>query len=95
MISFSQLAGIGFGLIAYGIWGFFPLFFRHPGQHRPERAVFGGLQGSTHDRVKSQIGHALDGHRDQQRRREPGQPSPQPGWLLGGGHPTPIHDSWA
>lgn len=23
-----QLAGIGFGLIAYGIWGFFPLFFR-------------------------------------------------------------------
>jgi len=22
-----QLAGIGFGLIAYGIWGFFPLFF--------------------------------------------------------------------
>ncbi|PKO48872.1 MAG: EamA family transporter RarD [Betaproteobacteria bacterium HGW-Betaproteobacteria-4] len=24
----SQLAGIGFGLLAYGIWGFFPLFFR-------------------------------------------------------------------
>lgn len=23
-----QLAGIGFGLAAYGIWGFFPLFFR-------------------------------------------------------------------
>lgn len=23
-----SLAGIGFGLIAYGIWGFFPLFFR-------------------------------------------------------------------
>lgn len=23
----SQLAGIGFGLLAYGIWGFFPLFF--------------------------------------------------------------------
>lgn len=24
----SQLAGVGFGLLAYGIWGFFPLFFR-------------------------------------------------------------------
>jgi len=24
----SQLAGIGLGLLAYGIWGFFPLFFR-------------------------------------------------------------------
>ncbi len=24
----SQLAGIGFGLLAYGIWGFFPLYFR-------------------------------------------------------------------
>ena len=24
----SQLAGIGFGLLAYVIWGFFPLFFR-------------------------------------------------------------------
>jgi chloramphenicol-sensitive protein RarD len=24
----NQLAGIGFGLLAYGIWGFFPLFFR-------------------------------------------------------------------
>lgn len=24
----TQLAGIGFGLLAYGIWGFFPLFFR-------------------------------------------------------------------
>ena len=24
----SQLAGIGFGLLAYGVWGFFPLFFR-------------------------------------------------------------------
>jgi len=23
-----QLAGIGFGLLAYGIWGFFPLYFR-------------------------------------------------------------------
>ena len=23
-----QLAGIGFGLLAYGMWGFFPLFFR-------------------------------------------------------------------
>ena len=23
-----HLAGIGFGLLAYGIWGFFPLFFR-------------------------------------------------------------------
>ncbi len=23
-----QLAGVGFGLLAYGIWGFFPLFFR-------------------------------------------------------------------
>lgn len=24
----NPLAGIGFGLLAYGIWGFFPLFFR-------------------------------------------------------------------
>ena len=24
----SHLAGIGFGLLAYGIWGFFPLYFR-------------------------------------------------------------------
>ncbi len=24
----TQLAGIGFGLLAYGIWGFFPLYFR-------------------------------------------------------------------
>lgn len=24
----THLAGIGFGLLAYGIWGFFPLFFR-------------------------------------------------------------------
>jgi chloramphenicol-sensitive protein RarD len=24
----AQLAGIGFGLLAYGIWGFFPLYFR-------------------------------------------------------------------
>ena len=24
----TPLAGIGFGLLAYGIWGFFPLFFR-------------------------------------------------------------------
>ncbi|MDP3438745.1 MAG: EamA family transporter RarD [Azonexus sp.] len=24
----NQLAGIGFGLLAYGIWGFFPLYFR-------------------------------------------------------------------
>jgi chloramphenicol-sensitive protein RarD len=24
----TQLAGIGFGLIAYGMWGFFPLFFK-------------------------------------------------------------------
>ena len=23
-----QLAGVGFGLLAYGMWGFFPLFFR-------------------------------------------------------------------
>ena len=23
-----HLAGVAFGLIAYGIWGFFPLFFR-------------------------------------------------------------------
>ena len=23
-----HLAGIGFGLLAYGIWGFFPLYFR-------------------------------------------------------------------
>ncbi|WP_291998599.1 hypothetical protein [Candidatus Accumulibacter sp. ACC012] len=22
-----QVAGIGFGLLAYGMWGFFPLFF--------------------------------------------------------------------
>ena len=24
----THLAGIGFGLLAYGIWGFFPLYFR-------------------------------------------------------------------
>ena len=30
-----QLAGIGFGLIAYGIWGFFPLFFRQLGHLSP------------------------------------------------------------
>ncbi len=28
MAANRQLAGIGFGLLAYGIWGFFPLFFR-------------------------------------------------------------------
>lgn len=28
MNSKTHLAGIGFGLLAYGIWGFFPLFFR-------------------------------------------------------------------
>jgi len=25
----SRLTGVGFGLLAYGMWGFFPLFFRH------------------------------------------------------------------
>ncbi len=30
-----HLAGIGFGLIAYGIWGFFPLFFRQIGHVSP------------------------------------------------------------
>ena len=30
-----HLAGIGFGLIAYGIWGFFPLFFRQLGHVSP------------------------------------------------------------
>jgi chloramphenicol-sensitive protein RarD len=29
------LAGIGFGLGAYGIWGFFPLFFRQLGHVSP------------------------------------------------------------
>lgn len=29
------LAGIGFGLTAYGIWGFFPLFFRQLGHVSP------------------------------------------------------------
>ena len=24
-----QLAGVGYGLLAYGMWGFFPLFFHH------------------------------------------------------------------
>jgi len=28
MTASRQLAGIGFGLLAYGIWGFFPLYFR-------------------------------------------------------------------
>ena len=28
MKAHPHLAGIGFGLLAYGIWGFFPLFFR-------------------------------------------------------------------
>ena len=31
----NQLAGIGFGLLAYGIWGFFPLYFRQLGHVYP------------------------------------------------------------
>lgn len=31
----AQLAGIGYGLLAYGIWGFFPLFFRQLGHVPP------------------------------------------------------------
>lgn len=31
----THLAGIGFGLLAYGIWGFFPLFFRQLGHVSP------------------------------------------------------------
>ena len=30
-----HLAGIAFGLVAYGIWGFFPLYFRQLGQLSP------------------------------------------------------------
>ena len=30
-----HLAGIAFGLLAYGIWGFFPLFFRQLAQVSP------------------------------------------------------------
>ncbi|MCE1181587.1 MAG: EamA family transporter RarD [Rhodocyclales bacterium] len=29
------LAGLGYGLLAYGIWGFFPLYFRQLGQFSP------------------------------------------------------------
>ncbi len=44
----KTLAGIGFGLGAYGIWGFFPLFFRQLGHVSPldllcNRAVWGCL----------------------------------------------------
>ncbi len=35
MAANRQLAGIGFGLLAYGIWGFFPLFFRQLGHVSP------------------------------------------------------------
>lgn len=31
----KPLAGIAFGLVAYGIWGFFPLYFRQLGQLSP------------------------------------------------------------
>lgn len=31
----QQLSGIGFGLLAYVIWGFFPLFFRQLGHVQP------------------------------------------------------------
>ena len=31
----THLAGIGFGLLAYGIWGFFPLYFRQLSQVSP------------------------------------------------------------
>jgi len=34
----NQLAGVGFGLLAYGIWGFFPLFF-HQLMHVPPMDV--------------------------------------------------------
>jgi chloramphenicol-sensitive protein RarD len=42
----TQLAGIGFGLLAYGIWGFFPLYFRQLAHISPmdvlsNRAVWG------------------------------------------------------
>ena len=42
----QTLAGVGFGLGAYGIWGFFPLFFRQLGAVQPldvlcNRAVWG------------------------------------------------------
>ena len=44
----KTLAGIGFGLAAYGIWGFFPLFFRQLGHVSPvdllsNRALWGCL----------------------------------------------------
>ena len=44
----NQLAGIGFGLLAYGIWGFFPLYFRQLAHISPmdvlsNRAVWGCL----------------------------------------------------
>ena len=35
MAANRHLAGIGFGLLAYGIWGFFPLFFRQLGHVAP------------------------------------------------------------
>ncbi|PKO88303.1 MAG: EamA family transporter RarD [Betaproteobacteria bacterium HGW-Betaproteobacteria-10] len=31
----THLAGIGFGLLAYGVWGFFPLYFRQLSQLSP------------------------------------------------------------
>lgn len=34
----SQVTGVGFGLLAYGMWGFFPLFFRQLA-HVPPMAV--------------------------------------------------------
>jgi len=42
----NHLAGIGFGLLAYGIWGFFPLYFRQLSHISPmdvlsNRAVWG------------------------------------------------------
>ena len=35
MAADRTLAGIGFGLLAYGIWGFFPLYFRQLSQVTP------------------------------------------------------------
>lgn len=35
MIPGNQLAGIGYGLLAYVIWGFFPLYFRQLGDIAP------------------------------------------------------------
>ena len=44
----NQLAGIGFGLLAYGIWGFFPLYFHQLSHLAPmdvlsNRAVWASL----------------------------------------------------